>query len=537
MLYFLADRAWFLALIWSSWEVIQCFIENGMDITLQDGAGNNCIHILIYNAYFDRSQEIHCSEKYHRIMQHNDIKQRNALLNTENRVGMRPLELASFLGTLELAKDILNTEGVYVSCRDLGAYTLLLFDITEYESFHSSRKHLSPIYYIMLIEKEAARQPLVTDFIKSELVLKWVNAKRKVNLVFLRVWFLCRMLYVAAFFICMWSFTNEKDSPSSSHSIVQGVKNYTTCMASQQQNLFPGSKLWQEKSLYELIAFGYLLLFTLCSISCDVMEALVWLHKKITNICSAMSTPKGRRDTVLSYWYYRLTQLNLALGALFMILCHVAEVQIDIFVHNQIFVLTAAATSWTIVYFVQTVPLIGLYAVILQRMLTKIFTMSLIFVSFLAVYATVFHQLVNQNQIKCAEDFKSIGYSMYGAFKVMLNLVDFTQYSIDDHLSLILAHFRYFFEVNIMMINFLIALFAYTLDNVMCRKKLFETVQKLNVVLTAESRVPKCLASYVKRRQKQEFFCEKGRISIPVVCIGKPKDIIFISNKEDNTCI
>lgn len=101
----------------------------------------------------------------------------------------------------------------------------------------------------------------------------------------------------------------------------------------------------------------------------------------------------------------------------------------------------------------------------------------------------------------------------------MLNLVDFTSYTVADKEILYVLHAVYVFMVAILMVNFLIALLSTSAGRVEEHQDLILIVQRLAVINDVERRLRRLFAWYYRRIQKFLYVQENGQIFLLVARI------------------
>ena len=125
----------------ASRETISEFLSHGVDLTIKDHHGNNCIHVMVTMAFLKPHKEDYMKDLYCMISDYLPRTTLKSILLQEDKDGFRPLELAANTGTFGLFLDIFHTRGVYLTreCTK-GIYLKQYFDITEYESVTGSRR-------------------------------------------------------------------------------------------------------------------------------------------------------------------------------------------------------------------------------------------------------------------------------------------------------------------------------------------------------------------------------------------------------------
>ena len=99
----------------------------------------------------------------------------------------------------------------------------------------------------------------------------------------------------------------------------------------------------------------------------------------------------------------------------------------------------------------------------------------------------------------------------------MLNMVDFSTYSVADSSVLFILHIVYVFVVAILLVNFLIALLSTSAGKVQENQDIILMVQRLSVINTVEERFMKMFSWYYQRICKYLCVEENGRIYLVTI--------------------
>ena len=149
---YIPDNILCLATIFNARNVLNILREFGISATERNSYKNNFLHCIIaYASTKSEACEIHCKNTiiFMRSLMTDD-EHRDVLL-AENNDGVRPLELASHLGTFILFQFLFDSKPIYLKkTRDLAFYTVYYYDITEYIT--GSRLVRDPLHGMMLLD-------------------------------------------------------------------------------------------------------------------------------------------------------------------------------------------------------------------------------------------------------------------------------------------------------------------------------------------------------------------------------------------------
>ena len=142
-------------------------------------------------------------------------------------------------------------------------------------------------------------------------------------------------------------------------------------------------------------------------------------------------------------------------------------------------------------------------------------------VQFLVVYIFIMVPYPHAFQVLLATDtrckikgFDSVGEAAYTTFKVMLNMVDFSEYDTgtDDISAIHTLHVTYVFTVAMLLVNFLIALLSMTVGETVEAGDVIMMLQRLSVITTVERRLAFVFPCFYKLLHRSVYKCENGII-------------------------
>jgi hypothetical protein len=153
-----------LALAYNSRDVIKVFLNNGLDLTRTGNDHETLVHYIIRLCDIKPDAEEDLVDLYQWFIEliSNDVKRK--ILGSENKRGLRPLELAAEHGFFKLFRTILETKSVYlVDEEEIGALTYQRFDITDYEGASCKRLGKSPLAFITFMKEDCLSKPQIGE--------------------------------------------------------------------------------------------------------------------------------------------------------------------------------------------------------------------------------------------------------------------------------------------------------------------------------------------------------------------------------------
>ena len=202
---YVPDNAWCLAALCDAREVLQCMREFGVPIWEVNSHANTFLHCIIAWASTDtdelESTFISTIMFVKTLATKNEYRQ---VLLLENGDGLRPLELASHLGTYTLFQFLFESNELYVSkIREFSLFSVLYFDITDY--ILGSRMQKSPPYTMVLMDKTKLNHKSLHDVFLNDPMKSWFAAVNYSNRPYFIILAFLRIIYILSFissFLC-----------------------------------------------------------------------------------------------------------------------------------------------------------------------------------------------------------------------------------------------------------------------------------------------------------------------------------------------
>ena len=483
-----------LAAVCGSCDVIQELYIAGIDMFQADKLGNNVIHVLIIHANRNQEREMMYLDVFVKIKSLMSKESFNRMLVTENLCGTTPLELAAHFQTFRLMNAILTTPGVYLKEQaKCGTLCIDSFDVTDYESDTECRPWMnSPMVLLLFLRSEKLNDEFTTKFMTSGLIARWVNIRKNIYFPFIVFWAAIRLFSISLAF-----FPAALGEPSDTH--------ITTC----------GAYIPVPESV-NTVAILALIMLTTVALLYDLydMVRVYRLNKEWMEIYTPM---KGHK--VVHYIFYRVVEaiLNMVLLAMCLnkIVWHHWGYYLPTYPVQMLFVIMVSCSVWSLLFFAQLIPVVGIYVMATQRMLHSLAKFGLVILIFILPFGFIFPKFISQNDDgTCPEEFNSIISSFYTSFTVILNMVDFRSFDAPSKESLWLVHVLYMTFIAVLLLNFLIAIFSDTFKDIADNPEVVCTIQWLSIMASIDFRLPRCMRPIVEKMKRRHFFYEENRIII-----------------------
>ena len=200
------DNVWSSAAVFNARDVMKVLAKKQVPSTGRTSDGNNYLHCLIAFASVQDEEteyEVLSSAKYIRSLM-TDAKKYREILLSENHLGLRPLELASHLGTMALVKYIFGSETIYMTIvNNMGFHSIQYYDVTDYVT--GNRFYKSPPYTMMLLEEKKVGLAAVRDIFLTDPMKTWFTAIMFSNMPYVIFWAMLRTSFLLAFFFMQCS--------------------------------------------------------------------------------------------------------------------------------------------------------------------------------------------------------------------------------------------------------------------------------------------------------------------------------------------
>ena len=191
----------------ASEETLLELLSYGVDLTLQNTQGKNCVHIMITLALLKPETEDYMMNVYSMIQDHAPADVIKTVLFQEDEDGIRPLELASNYATCGLFQSIFTTRGVYLTkevTRNL--CTKQYIDITDYESVDGERYWISPMIFFSMLDKRAVHSKHIDSLFNSEYFNEWVTKRYRKLISFILLWLIPKTSFIFRVPCFRWCF-------------------------------------------------------------------------------------------------------------------------------------------------------------------------------------------------------------------------------------------------------------------------------------------------------------------------------------------
>ena len=428
------------------------------------------------------------------------------LLTASNFNNLRPLECAVNNGILGLAMAYLLTRDTYIIHEeDRGLATYQWIDVTEYEDCgENSRKEWSPLIFLTLLDKDRLNYPHTADFFTDPTILRWVRNKVRCGILPAIIYSLMRAILIILFIVL--------DSDISYFEENLAENNYRLTNDSICSNV-SGIRVSLSPFMRNLLCC-FLIFQTSIALSMDVAEYLTSFRPR--HLCMLKRMDNKYKNIFLQYQGYRfahsVTTLTICLRAI-AALCGINDPRSDFVAYTRI--VTRTFIWWSVTYLIQLMPAANFFVVAVQSMTDILMQFCLLYFLCLIFYTQLFMVAINFNMKHgCSAQFGDVPTAVYSSLLAVINMLDFTQLDLTNSHQLHAIHAIYVVMVQILLLNFLIAIMSDRITETSKRKTIILPMQELSVVLTMERQLKYCSQWYYKWIQRKLFTVYNGRLCI-----------------------
>ena len=156
-----------------------------------------------------------------------------------------------------------------------------------------------------------------------------------------------------------------------------------------------------------------------------------------------------RGHWVVRFLFYMVQQLllNLVILASSMnrLIWYIRRYSLPVYPTQMVFVIIVATSVWSMMYFVQLVPVSAIYVIATQRMVYNlVLKFSIIIIIFVSPFLIVIPRFVSRNNNgTCPDEYNSVVSSWYTGFTAIVNMNNFRSFDSPSRESLWFVHVLY----------------------------------------------------------------------------------------------
>ncbi len=404
-----------------------------------------------------------------------------------------------------------------------------MYDVTDYEECNPEQ---TPLYHLTLLDTECLGKTTTGEFFENEMIQKWISSKIKTNIFPLVLWLLSRIFFVGIFVsfeMRQASFEEEAYLQEKKH-----YDNYTNASMINEafitKNTLTSCLLRDHNGLtFDYICALYILLsclFLILSGIYEMKKAFMGWHFPM------LCYPHRRKKLVNRHSFvYLMNSLVISTFAIIFTISKLLRskyhISISLFLDDFLYFCILLSTCVEFILVCQVLPKVGSFPMIINRLFADLFSFWLILVLFMCPFTIAMYHTVNRRKEVCMFGFKNHLDSFYSIFLAMNNMLDIHELAKElkmneSTLTLYVLHYLYVFNVNILMLNFLIALFSHSVAKTMENEKILVQLNNLGIMIHIEIVCNRMLGWWFQSIKRKCLTYRDGRLFLTSVSIKTP---------------
>ena len=478
---------------------MECLLRHGANVSSQDPYGHNPVHLIICFSFIKPQLNHIWVAMFEKLVAFLPSKSLKQMLMAENNEGLRPLEFAAKQGTLEIAMLVWNTPVLYLHrSKSLPGGKYKLFDITEYES--GDRISKSPVVALTMFNECQLNNSFCTTLLQHPWIHALLQVKAKINYMFLIICFISRLLYFITYMMLEINMIRQSL--------------YTGHNASSSDCTNYMFKFVRDINCNETIVAWILLVIAVIYTAADITD---FIRSLLPEHQIFMYNLSGRKSTIAGNWYYGtsifLSNMCILSGCTMYLIDSTSNGS------NLIRLAAPPLMFISMMYYLQSVPVLGFYIISMQRMVISLAVFSILSFSLMAPFQLSFIMILATGlETGCPPGFTEFLESYYSMFILMLGLRNFDKYEVVNNQEwLWFLHVIYMFSSAILLLNFLIATMANQMSFVRQHKDVIQIIQTMSMFVQVEQQWRWLMKRYYDWAKQRYFIYEDGKILMPCV--------------------
>ena len=423
-----------------------------------------------------------------------------------------------------------------------------LFDVTEYEE--SDTEH-TPLTHLTFLDTQCLGKTSTTQFFQNKLIQNWISSTIKTNISALVVWVLSRIIFLlilVTFNVRQTSFEEETFYPGRNKWINYTNASLNTEAFKAKSQLSSCLMADYHVSVFDYVCAGYILFSCISGLVVVIYQmqrhTLRWFTYSPT-----LCYPHRRKNLVLGHsLFYMFNSLLISTGAITLTLSKLIRLQCNIYVPFLVddiaYFNVLISSAIEMVSLCQVLPKVGSFPMIINRLFGDLWSFLLILVIFASTFVMPMHNIVNRGQKECTFGFTSYFDSYYSMFLAMNNMLDIqklanTLQTNESTFTLYSFHYLYVFFINILMLNFLIALFSHSVAKTMQYENILVPLNNLNIMFLLEKSMRGFLGCWLEIVKRKCFTYRDNRLFVTSVTVEAPSQMqldLEMSSPPGNQC-
>ena len=471
-------RPLILAAAFGATATLDLMLERGADPEVLDDAGCNIFHGLVIVSTYDSTQGQKVIDMFDHLCMTlgKDIVQR--LLVGENLKGLRPLEFAAQQGKFGLMLRMLDAGHVYKR-QTVDVMEYLWYDVTDYElNPPHGRRHLSPMHFICNMDEDNLPCALTSHMMVKGPIQRWLDAKKAAYSTVFFTQMLLQFIKILGFFVVDldagilgdYGGVSDLEPPE-----VRANASFVYCHNFTPINL-PGM-VRRGLMIFLAVASGISLI------------TFIYRHLKshlVRNLKERSYTLLGRRRPIKQCKIYRTSEFLFSAMLLAYCTMSILRTQTSIVIFDFLRAGLTSVAILTAFYYIQVAPVVGTFFITVIGMVQTLLKFCVLFIIIQLAFVTVMTNIVNTHSMVCYADFSSFLDAWGTLFRMMLAMVDSTEYTVAYQHMLNFINIEYVVITGILLLNFLVAIMSYNVSEIKDHRNIVMNIQRIMVASDME---------------------------------------------------
>lgn len=474
-----------------SQQMVDFVLQNGCSPEDEDDNGNNVFHWLVYTSQQMPSTTAHM---HNYLVEAIGQPAANKLVTALNKTAYSPLETAVHLGSAEIVKAIMDSEGVIMTNRvQTASYRRSWYDVTTYHSIDSQSFHRHPLNYLASRNLLNMEMDSVKQIMEHGAFSKWID--KKIRSYQSLSWF----LQLLSAWYTVWYFLDCLDRNESLHHLGR-ITAYSVELAQElsNNNCTDSNKLvrWRgvvyDSIIFELTFMAFPMLIA------SIVLMLIQILSMFSHYYNCQKGVNTKHSLIMIFskpipGSYLVNSLDI-LRAYCFILCFVFNVSTaEMFrkggtgeeLQSIVFFAGIMCNLLAALFLFRAVPIVSPFVLTLRDLFRDLASILLAFVVTFFAFAIAFMRIYG-DVVNCNDNspYGTLAKSLYQCFLLMNGVSDF--YLDKEQLEIKLLYVSFSVVVIIILLNLIIGVMGNTTHKVFEKASFLLTQERLNMALGAE---------------------------------------------------
>ena len=377
----------------------------------------------------------------------------------------------------------------------------------------------------LAMDSKCLQNKHTAELLSKEYFQNWLKARIRLNVPVLWFWFVAQIFNISLFLYFDSTLIWIESAFSYNSSDACQISSNLSCL----QNYYKDSRVFSCSLSMAYCSAGILVLLNTVALMFNFREIYIFSGESKFITHTLMGRKNRLGHTVFYKTFDMILNVSLISNVSLRVVRQIFHIDISGLWDNVTFYGTVTGAIWSLLFFVQLVPYIGYFAIVLKLMLKETSLFILYIITFTVPYTALFIRIFNNKSRKgeCDSNWKDFSTSMYSNTLLLFNMMNFSADNEEseylfkqaqvllkihslirsfksDHKSFIIhlpnsyffskftilqvLHVLFVIHISLMMMNFLIALLSNSLATVLKDKDVIMAIQEINVALSAEFR-------------------------------------------------